>query len=638
MPGEPRRGIFVVILAVVTASFLSVGASGQIEYDLAVNQPDAVIVGMQRFDYTGQAIGMGDFNADGKVDVVVTSFLADGPDGARIDAGGVRVVFGGPPEDERTPAAVVFHGPSAGARLGLATATADLDGDGVDDLVLTASGMAGPSGDRPEAGGAFVFLGRATPGLPFPPVVDLATTPADITFYGADRDDSFGGSFQFVPVAATDWNDDGNDDLVFGFPGGDGPDGTRADCGELHVFLGGSPLPPFVDFAVGASSVIYGEDPGDLLGVAVTSGDFNGDGIGDFVGGAKNADGPLDASSRVGEASGFFGRAAVLASVDLGAGGSDDFRVYGVDPTDRSSRALAAGDLNGDGIDDLVVGARHADGGSNGPEQESAGDAYVLPGAVGLSGEYFLEVDSALTVYGRNRNDSVGYTVGVADVDGDGYDDLVTGAQFADGPEGRRFRAGSVVVARGSAELGRVIDLRTDRPDLWFHGSAPQDSLGTGIASADLDGDGFEDLLLGATGRVYKQLDIPRLEDDIAGNIDRGRVFVMRGGDLLVRLGVESAMVPAGGDVALETVVANLSDSERSPVVVVRWLPPEGDPVVLKRKTVAFEADRRRRIPRGLPVPLDTEPGTYGIEVRLEEGGTGRLLDADSVFFEVLAP
>jgi hypothetical protein len=626
----------VIVIALAGAAF------AQIRHDLALNEPDVSVRGSERFDYTGAALAAGDLNGDGATDFVVGSFLTDGPDGSRTDAGLVTVHFGAPLPSSGTEGAgpLRIHGAAAGDLAGFAVALADWNGDGIDDLAWSAPGRDGPDGSsRADSGAVYVLFGRFHRTHRFPLSIDLATESVDAVVHGADPYDTLGGPFLFQPVRFGFLNDDPYADLILGFPGGDGPDETRPSAGEVHVVFGSPSPESIVDLRDGGSTVVFGADEGDLMGVAVTSGDFDGDGIGDLVGGAKNSGGPLDLVVKAGEAVGIFGGDDLTGRIDLADGsGAFDFIVYGIDPLDRSSRSLASGDLDGDGIDDLVIGARHADGSAG--DSESAGEAYVLLGHPMLSGEYFLEVDSALTVYGAEANDSVGYDVAAGDVNGDGIDDLIVGAQFADGEENRRGNCGEVVVLLGGGTFPRVVDLAVDAPDLRVEGERVRDSLGTAVASADWNADGIDDLLLGGPGRVYKQLTIPPPDSDLENISDGGGAWILLGAPVQGRLDRSPASVPPGSSFLLEMSLANLRDEDRPVRIRVNWIPaddPFSQGVALKTKDVFLEARRSITRSRTFPVSEAVSDGDYLVELVIESP-PGTRVDRDRIPIRVETP
>ena len=125
-------------------------------------------------------------------------------------------------------------------------------------------------------------------------------------------------------------------------------------------------------------SVIFGSTP-DRAGFSVSdAGDVNGDGVGDMIVGAPSAD--TSGSEDSGRSYVVFGRSGLsAASIDLGSlNGSNGFSLSGADVGDESgARVRSAGDVNGDGIEDLIIGARLADQGAN----ADAGEAYVVFGS-----------------------------------------------------------------------------------------------------------------------------------------------------------------------------------------------------------------------------------------------------------------
>jgi ribosomal protein L35AE/L33A len=227
-----------------------------------------------------------------------------------------------------------------------------------------------------------------------------------------------------------------------------------------------------------SAQVLEGVAGADYFGISVASaGDVNGDGYADLVVGAYNADpsGRMDA----GTVSVFHGSASgVLAAptrVLEGAAAGDYFGIS----------VASAGDVNGDGYADLVVGAPYADPSG----RMEAGTASVFHGSA--SGVLAAPAQVLESVYERGQ---FGYSVASAgDVNGDGYADIVVGANIA-APSGRR-NAGAASVFHGSASGVLAAPTRV------LEGAAAGDGFGVSVASAgDVNGDGYADLVVGAYG------------------------------------------------------------------------------------------------------------------------------------------
>jgi len=262
--------------------------------------------------------------------------------------------------------------------------------------------------------------------------------------------------------------------------------------------------PQEIDLATGAARPFYyGRDPGDMLGHSpMATGDFDGDGYDDLVLGVEEADGPNNARNLAGEVIVVFGGPGPAVDTDLASVTPGVSVIYGVAAGDRLGSGVATGDLNGDGYDELLLGAAGGDGYSN--NRPEAGDVYVLYGqaaGLALTVDLFQQPLIMRTVGGVDAGDTLGSSVAAGDVNADGYDDLVIGARLADGPGNARSEAGAVHVVYGQSSMLPDIDLAAlPGGATVIHGADAGDFLGGDVSSGDLDGDGHDDVLAGARG------------------------------------------------------------------------------------------------------------------------------------------
>ena len=244
---------------------------------------------------------------------------------------------------------------------------------------------------------------------------------------------------------------------------------------------------------------------------------MNGDGFDDLIVGALFGD---DGGFRAGEAYVIFGTASGFGTnvggrqvIDLTSlSAAEGFIIQGDAADDQiGSSVSSAGDVNGDGFDDLIVGARFGDDGGG-----NAGEAYVIFGTASgfgtnVGGRQVIDLTTlsaaeGFIIQGDAADDQIGSSVSSAgDVNGDGFDDLIVGAIRGDDGGGN---AGEAYVVFGTASgfgtnVGgrQVIDLTTLSAAEGFiiQGDAADDRTGNSVASAgDVNGDGFDDLIVGA--------------------------------------------------------------------------------------------------------------------------------------------
>jgi len=474
-----RRGVVVAVAAMAAASVR--GGFGQVIIDTGREQARIRIFASGSIARLGYALAAGDLNGDGQSDLVI------GAPGQRADqrfGPGAVFVFFGPVNSgvidlaEETPDVTITAVDSVGG-LGRSLATGDVNGDGVDDLVIGAPEKAGQF--RQESGVVYVFFGRRQ----WPTLLDLGPSKADVEIWGATFFENLG-----TAVAVGNIDGQGPMDLILSAPRASGTAG--AVSGRVYVVLGGPNLQGTIDLKVTpAALTVSGRQAQGRFGWSLASADFNSDLFDDVAIGAYKVN--VDFKPHAGEAYVVTGGARLPDSLDL-ARKNPSVVLLGAGRRDHFGFSLATGDLNGDGVSDLVAGARQASWPS-GPNERGAVFAFwgraELPEVVDLQ-------DSAadFTGVGEARSGQFGYSVAVADIDQDGKVDLLVGAPAAD-PRGRQ-NAGEVMIL-GAVGAGNW-DLLAKPASVIYLGPEAGAEMGKSVLVSDLDNNGVSDLVLGAPG------------------------------------------------------------------------------------------------------------------------------------------
>jgi hypothetical protein len=189
-----------------------------------------------------------------------------------------------------------------------------------------------------------------------------------------------------------------------------------------------------------------------------------------------------------------YGRSSWPSSIDLETA-SGLTRIIGDTNGDELGRALAVGDVNGDGFADILIGAPMGD--RMDPSQTQAGEAYIIRGRSSRPATIDLRnTEEDVRFLGVESDDNAGTAVALGDIDGDGRADVIVGAPFTD-QSGADADAGQVFVWFGRTVLPPVVDFRAGAADIMVLGNESDDLVGDPIAAGDLDGDGFDELLVG---------------------------------------------------------------------------------------------------------------------------------------------
>jgi V8-like Glu-specific endopeptidase len=414
-------------------------------------------------DRFGAALATGDFDCDGLPD------LAVGAPGQSGGAGAVTVRYGSL-VGLAASGELWLESPyaAAGEDFGAALAAGDFNGDGCSDLAI---GLPGADSDGADDAGAVEIAWGGAGGL---------SEPSE----RLDADD-FGGRFYVgaslgAALVAADLDGDGLDDLAAGAPG------DALSAGALAIAAGGESLTPSLwldEDDLGAGS----RGDGDRFGAALAAGDFDADGDAELLVAAPGErTGPgLDGAGQVtlidGEVWSKWGGAVTLMTQDGGAG----------EQGDSFGEALAVGDFNGDGLLDAAFGApgERATAAGNGQVSLRYGDVGGLTGA-------WVSFDFSRVAAPRPY-DRFGAALTAGDFDGDGLTDLAIAAPGA--AVDRQRSAGRVVVRYGDG-VGLTDPVEIDQTKV--SGASADDAFGGALAAGDFNGDGDDDLAVGAPGQA----------------------------------------------------------------------------------------------------------------------------------------
>ena len=373
---------------------------------------------------------------------------------------------------------------------GKSVVTGDFDGDGYDDLAIGA-----PTEDigALNAAGAVNVIFGGNGGLDGSG--DQFFSQAGSVAGLEEAGDQFGFS-----LAACDFNNDGRDDLAIGVPFED--NGATSNSGAVNVLYGASfGLTTSANqiWDQNSSGVAGGVEAGDQFGYSLACGYFNDDNFADLAIGVNAED--IGAISNAGGVNILYGTAGGLAAAGDQFFSQATSGIAGAaEANDQFGYRLAAGDFDGDGIDDLAVGVPFEDIGA----LANAGGVNVIYGSThGLSsvGDQFWSQNTTGILGVSESFDNFGRALTAGDFDDDGFDDLAVGVPFEE--SGSLTNSGSVNIIYGSAAVGLTATGDQTFSQANSAGAfESNDQFGYSLASGDIDGDGIDDLVAGNRGEA----------------------------------------------------------------------------------------------------------------------------------------
>jgi hypothetical protein len=471
MIGMKRYLALISCILISTSLLFTLDSSCGLEYSAgqSLDLADASFVG------TDSSAGVGDVNGDGYDDIVI---CLDENDWREPPQAEIHLIFGGASgwgmRTDLSKANVTFFSEFPRTELS-ATGAGDVNGDNFDDILISEIGNIHSMN---YTGETYIIFGKA-----FGWARNVSLSEADASVIGEDTWDHSGGSIS----SAGDINGDGYDDILIGASwnneGGETAGKTYLIFGKASGWERDMPLSK-------ADVSFIGEFNGHFSGAGVEGpGDINGDGFDDILISADS--GGTNGRNQAGKTYIIFGKSSGWPRTMRLSKADASF--IGENKGDFAIGIAAAGDVNGDGFKDILIGSSNSDGGHD------AGKIYLIFGkAEGWRKNINLSLADAAFI-GEHRGDSASVCAGPGDVNKDGYDDILIGA-----PENSEsnFVSGKTYLILGKPS-GWAMVTNLSKVNITFLGEGDYDHSGQVGWAGDLNGDGYNDILVQTSYTSY---------------------------------------------------------------------------------------------------------------------------------------